>query len=103
MIYLIVTMLIKEGRMEEFLAVCRELRPLVLREDGCLAYEYTREIASPLGIQEPIDVNRITLLERWASLDALKAHMETPHMKAAGPKMKELRASVSARVLESVG
>lgn len=102
MLHILVTMMIKEGRMKEFLSICEELRPLVLREKGCLAYDYARETNSPLGIQEPIEANRITLLERWESLDALKAHMETPHMKAAAPRMKDLRSSVSARVLEPV-
>jgi ABC-type lipoprotein release transport system permease subunit len=36
------------------------------------------------------------------SFDALKAHMETPHMKAAGLKLKDLRSSVEARVVESI-
>ena len=102
MLNVIVTMLVKEGRMQEFLEVCRKLRPLVLQEEGCLAYDYHREIPSPLGIQEPIDPNRVTLVERWASVEALQAHMETPHMKEAGPKMRELRAGVVARVLEPI-
>ena len=102
MIQILVTMIVKEGRMAEFIAVCEELRPLVLVEKGCQAYEYAREIASPLGIQEPINADRVTLIERWDSLDALKEHMETPHMKEAGPKMKDLRSSVAARVLESI-
>jgi quinol monooxygenase YgiN len=102
MLQLIVTMDIKAGRMEEFLTVCKTLRPEVLKEAGCLAYDYTREVPSFLGGQEPIDANRITLLERWASPEALKAHLETPHLKAAGPKLKELRSGVSVRVLESL-
>jgi quinol monooxygenase YgiN len=102
MVHILVTMMIKEGRMKEFIAVCEELRPMVLMEKGCLAYEYTREIASPLGIQEPIEANRITLIERWDSLEALKAHMEAPHMKEVAPKVKELRSSVVARVLEPI-
>ena len=102
MLHIIVTMMVKEGRMKEYLAVCEELRLLVLMEKGCQAYEYAREIASPLGIQEPIEANRITLIERWESIDALKAHMETRHMKEAGVKMKDLRSSVVARVVESI-
>jgi len=101
MLHILVTMMIKEGRMQEFLAVCEELRPQVLQEKGCLAYDYTREVPSPLGIQEPLEPNRITLIERWESLDALKAHMEAPHMKKAAARLKDLRASVTARVLES--
>jgi quinol monooxygenase YgiN len=102
MLHILVTMLIKEGRMKDFLSLCEELRPLVLQEKGCLTYEYTREVPSPLGIQEPLETNRITLIERWESMDALKAHLEAKHMKEIGPRMKDLRSSVTARVLESV-
>jgi len=102
MLYVLVTMVIKEGRMQEFLALCAELRPQVLREQGCLAYDYTRETASPIGIQEPLEADRITLIERWESMDALRAHLETPHMKEAGPRMRDLRASVTARIVEPV-
>jgi len=95
-------MMVKEGCMEEFLSLCEKLRPLVLGEKGCHGYDYTREIASPLSIQEPINSDRITLVERWESLDALRTHGEAPHMKELGSKMKDLRSSVIARVGQSV-
>lgn len=102
MLHVIVTMEIQEGRMDAFLALCEALRPQVLAEPGCLAYDYTREVAAGLGIQEAVEANRITLLERWESPEALRKHLEAPHMKEAGPRMKELRASVTARVCESI-
>ena len=102
MIHILVTMMVKEGCMKEFLTLGEKLRREVLKEKGCHAYDYTREISSPLGIQEPVDPNRITLVERWESLEALKAHMDAPHMKEFGPKMSDLRSSVTARVGESI-
>ena len=102
MINLVVTMIVKEGRMKDFLSECEALRPLVLREKGCIAYEYTRDVQSSIPIQEKIDPNRITLIERWESLDALKVHGDAPHMAAAGPRMQELRASVAIRVTEDI-
>ena len=102
MVHVVVTMRIKEGRMPEFLAACAELRPQVLREPGCLAYDYARDAASPRDPQPPLEADRITLLERWESLDALRAHLETPHMQAAGARMKDLRASVEVRFLEAI-
>ena len=102
MLHVIVTMRIKEGMMPDFLAACAELRPQVLREAGCHAYEYTRDSASPLGRPVPVEADRITLLERWESMEALKAHLETPHMKAAGAKMKDMRVSSEIRVTESI-
>jgi quinol monooxygenase YgiN len=102
MLHVIVTMRIKEGRMQEFLAACAELRPQVLRESGCHGYEYTRDVVSPFSPEQPIEADRVTLLERWESLAALKAHLETPHMKASGTRMKGMRASVELRLTESI-
>lgn len=100
MIRLVVTMIIKEGKMDEFLAECKKIRPKVLAEKGCIAYDYHHEIQSFLGSQEPVQKNRITLLETWESLDALKTHSAEPHMKEFLAKVKDLRESVTARVLE---
>ena len=68
LIHIIVTMIVKAGRMQEFLAECDKLRPLVLAEQGCIEYVYTRDTASPLGIQEPINANRITWLKNGIRL-----------------------------------
>ena len=102
MVNLVVTTIVKNGKMDAFLAECARVRPLVLAENGCHAYEFSRDIQSPLPIQEPVNPERVTLVEKWETMEALKAHLETPHMKAFGPKVKDLRESVSARVLEPV-
>ena len=102
MVHVVVTMKIREGQMEPFLAACAELRPHVLREPGCLAYDYTRDIPSPRDPGQPLEADRITLIERWESMDALKAHLETPHMKASGATMKGMRVSVELRFFESI-
>jgi len=102
MVHVIVTMRIKEGQMQAFLSACEELRPQVLQEPGCLAYDYTRDAASPKGRKEPLEADRITLIERWESMSALKAHLETPHMKAAGAKMSDMRSSTELRFTESI-
>ena len=44
MVYNCVTMIIKKGKMDEFLAECRKIRSLVLAEKGCLMYDYTQAI-----------------------------------------------------------
>ncbi len=107
MIHVLVTMQIKSGKMTEFLATVTELQPFVLKEPGCLAYDFTREVASPLGIQEPIDDHRVTLVEKWESMKALELHAQPaadpdPRRKELAEKMRSLRESVVARVTESV-
>ena len=97
MIYSVVTMVIKPGQMEAFLAACRKVRPLVLAEEGCLMYDYTREIDSGSDRQEPVDPNRVTLFEQWESLAALDTHSATAHMREFVAQVAPLRASVVIR------
>jgi len=97
MIYSVVTMMIKPGKMDAFLAECRKVRPLVLAEEGCLMYDYTREIDSGSDRQEPIDANRITLFEKWTSLEALDTHSAMPFMIEFVARVAPMRASVVIR------
>jgi quinol monooxygenase YgiN len=97
MIYSVVTMKIKPGQMDAFLAECRKIRPLVLAEDGCHMYDYTREIDSGSDRQEPIDPNRVTLFEKWASLEALDTHSASAHMIEFVTRVAPMRESVVIR------
>lgn len=102
MIHVIVTNQVKPGKLEDFLALARQLAPLVEQEAGCFGYEYTLDTESPLAIQEPVETQRVTLLERWESLAALEAHATAPHMQEYGPGLRELRESVTIRVSRSL-
>ena len=97
MIYSIVTMIIKTGKMDAFLEECRKIRPLVLAEEGCLMYDYTREIDTGKERQEPVNPNRITLYEKWASSEALDIHSGMPYMEKFGARVAPLRESVTIR------
>jgi quinol monooxygenase YgiN len=97
MIYSIVTMIIKEGKMNEFLAECRKIRPLVLAEQGCLMYDYTQEVDYGSDQQEPVNRNRITLYEKWANKEALDLHSEMPYMAEFAKKVAPMRDSVIIR------
>jgi quinol monooxygenase YgiN len=102
MLNVVVTMMIKDGHMKDFLAVCADVRPKVLQERGCLAYDYYRDAPWPDAAGKQAEPNRLTLLERWESAAALQAHLETPHMKDFASRIKDLRASVEVRVVEPV-
>jgi len=91
MIHIVVAMQIKPGHLDDFLAICKELRPLVLKEKGCIRYEYTQDVALSFIPAEPVDTNRVTLLETWASEADLKAHNESAHMKEYVPKLGAYR------------
>ncbi|MDR2211725.1 MAG: antibiotic biosynthesis monooxygenase [Spirochaetaceae bacterium] len=101
MVHLVVTFGIKEGKMDEYLAELKKLRPLVLAEKGCVEYTFAREYKSSLAIQEPVDPNRLTLIEKWETPEALAIHGASSHMKEFEPRLKPLQTGVSARIMES--
>jgi quinol monooxygenase YgiN len=101
MVHLVVTFIVKEGKMDEYLAEIKKLRPQVLAEKGCVEYTFVREYKSPLDIQEAVDPNRLTLIEKWESPEALAVHGQSPHMKEFGLRSAPLQVSASARVMES--
>ncbi len=97
MIYLVVTMDIKEGKMDEFLAACQRIRPQVLAEQGCLMYDFTRDISIGSPVQEPATDNRVTLLEKWASREDLDQHSVSNHMREFVAQVASMRERVVIR------
>ena len=101
MIHIVCTFIVKEGKMEEYLALSQKLRSYVLVEKGCVEYSFAVEYKSHIAIQEKVNKNRVTLIEKWETKKDLAAHSEAPHMKEFGPKIRALRESASARVMVS--
>jgi quinol monooxygenase YgiN len=101
MVHLVVTFVIKDGKMDEYLGEVKKLRPQVLAEKGCVEYAFLREFKSPLDIQEEVNPNRLTLIEKWETPEDLAAHGASPHMKDFHLRAGPLQAGVSARVMES--
>ena len=100
MVHLVVTTIVKKGKMEEYLRECRKVRPLVLAEKGCVEYTFVRDIPSHLSIQENIHPDRVVLIEKWETMEDLAAHGKAPHMKEFGSRAAVLRDSISAVVAE---
>ncbi|NPA72641.1 MAG: antibiotic biosynthesis monooxygenase [Gammaproteobacteria bacterium] len=63
----------KSGKAAELFKVLQGLEPNTQREDGCLQYIVTRQIASPFaeGTSFPIMFNEI-----WADMAAFEAHCQ---------------------------
>jgi quinol monooxygenase YgiN len=49
-----------------------------------------------------LDKNVVTILEKWESLEALHAHLGSPHMLDYREKAKNVVESVSVKVLQEV-
>ena len=77
--------------------------PTVRAEDGCRMYTLLKDAATDWDKPMRFGERTMWMLEKWDSIDALKAHLETPHMKAFGPTVRPMRTASTFHVLESVG
>lgn len=89
----------KPGKRAELLAAFKANVPAVHAEDGCIVYEATVDTEAAGPIQTPFGGDTFVVVEKWASLDALKAHAVAPHMKSYGERVKDLIAERTIHVL----
>ena len=102
MIHVIATIELNAGCKESFLKILNENVPLVKAEQGCLAYEPTVDLASGLPVQGEVRENVVTIIEAWENLEALHAHLKTPHMATYREAVKDWVSNLSLQVLQSV-
>jgi len=102
MIQVIATIELKPGRRDDFLPILNENVPKVKAEDGCLAYDPFVDVNSGLPFQGEIRQDVVTLVEAWRSVEALLAHLKTPHMAAYRDAVKDLVTNVRIQVLKPI-
>lgn len=100
MVIVVATVTCTSGHRNDFLAEFRKIVPEVLQEVGCIEYGPTVDAATDIGNQNT-DESRVTIVEKWESVDALKAHLVAPHMLAYRPKVKDFVTSSELRILEA--
>jgi quinol monooxygenase YgiN len=89
----------RAGKRAELLAAFKGNVPAVHAEDGCIEYVATVDTEGAGEIQTRFGEDSFVVVEKWASLDALKAHAAAPHMKAYAAKTKDLIANRVIHVL----
>jgi quinol monooxygenase YgiN len=99
MIHVIATVELVEGKRDAFLAEFRKLMPLVHAEKGCLEYGPTVDVASGAPPQLPLREHVVTVVEKWESVDALRAHLAAPHMADYRGRVKDLEKKTTLQVL----
>jgi len=99
MINVIAIIKVKKGNRSAFLDIFKANVPKVRQEEGCLEYYPTVDIESGLGAQDLAE-DTVTIIEKWASVEALKAHLSSPHMLTYKEDVKDLVESVSLKVLQ---
>ncbi len=88
MIYVVVSVRAKPGKLQEFLDLFKSVAPKVRQEKGCVQYLALVDMEVK-GIPQSVDKDVVTILEQWESLEALGAHARTPHMAAYFKQEKE--------------
>ncbi|MEZ5650824.1 MAG: putative quinol monooxygenase [Burkholderiaceae bacterium] len=99
MIHVVAIITAKPGQREAILTAFRANVPAVLAEDGCIEYGPAIDTENAGPIQAPMGPDTFVVIEKWASLDHLKAHAKAPHMAAYAAKVKDLIAARSVHVL----
>ena len=103
MIHVVAVITAKPGKREEILKHFRANTPAVLAEPGCIEYGPAVDADPALPVQAKYGPDTFLAIEKWESLDALKAHAATPHMKEYGAKVKDLIANRLVHILQPAG
>jgi quinol monooxygenase YgiN len=101
MISVIASVRVKADRLPQFIEILKANVPKVREEKGCIEYFPAIDIDSSLPVQK-LDKNVVTIIEKWESLEALGAHLKTPHMLAYREKVKDIVENLSIKVLQEV-
>ncbi len=101
MIYVVAESLLKPGCREEFIQIAKANIPTVRAEKGCISYDLNSDCTEGPAAQNAAE-NRLTFVECWESIEALKAHLAAPHMKAFMEKVRPLRESSTLKVVTPV-
>ncbi len=99
MIHVLAIVTAKPGQRDKILTVFRANMPAVHAEAGCIEYGPAIDAEGMGGLQTKIGPDTFVVIEKWESIDALKAHAAAPHMAAYAAKTKELIASRVIHVL----
>jgi quinol monooxygenase YgiN len=98
MIVVQVEVMVEPGSVDKVRDAVKVMEAATRKEPGCLKYAFSIDIADP---------GMIRVTERWESLDAIKAHLTSPHMaefnRAVGalqPKGLDIKAYEVAREVQ---
>ena len=99
MVHVLAVITAKPGLRAQILEAFRANVPLVLAEDGCIEYGAAIDTDGVGGLQTRFGDDTFVVVEKWQSLDALKAHAAAPHMAAYGARTKDMIANRVIHVL----
>ena len=99
MIYVIATVELLDGKRDNYLEELNKIIPKVRAEIGCLEYSPATDVVADIPVQEAVNENVVTIMERWTDLQALNVHLNAPHMKTYRDAVKTFVKGLRIRVL----
>jgi quinol monooxygenase YgiN len=100
MVHVIAVITAKPGMRDSILQAFRANVPAVKAEKGCIEYGAAVDAEPALKFQTAFGPDTFLVVEKWESLDALKAHAAAPHMAAYGAKTKDFIAGRVIHILQ---
>ena len=101
MVHVVAVITAKPGMRGQVLEAFQANVPNVHAEDGCIEYGATIDVPDAGPIQTPIGDDTFMVIEKWESLDHLKAHAAAPHMAEYAAKVKDMLADRAVHVLSN--
>ena len=99
MVHVLAVITAKPGMRDAILQHFRANVPAVRAEADCIEYGAALDAADALPFQTPFGADTFVVVEKWESMDALKAHAAAPHMATYGAKTREFIASRVIHIL----
>ena len=88
MIYVVASIELNPGTRAQYLEAFATIADEVRAKPGCIEYVATVDAPTGLDWQQPTGPDRVTIVEKWASVEALQAHNESDHMKSFRPRLR---------------
>lgn len=101
-VHVVAVITAKPGKRAELLQAFQANVPNVHAEDGCIEYVATVDAEGAGSVQTAFGDDTFVVVEKWAGMDALKAHAAAPHMAGYAARTKDLIASRVIHVLSPV-
>ena len=88
------------GHRDDFLAEFAQVAILVRQEAGCIEYGAAIDVPTGIAVQNFLGETVVMIVEKWESIDHLKAHLVAPHMSDYRIRIRPHVQGVTLRVLE---
>jgi len=99
MVHVIAVITAKPGMRESILQHARANLAAVRAEKGCVEYGTAVDADPAPSMQTKYGADTFLVIEKWESIEALKAHAAAPHMAAYAAKVKDMIANRVIHIL----